>query len=207
MTRLEKMKTMTSTNHRETIHPVDPLFLERWSPRAYSGEPLPERDLMTVLEAAHWAPSASNNQPWRFVYGIKGTPAFDGLLSILNASNQRWARQAGALVFVISQSHTEATAEREARPIPTHSFDAGAAWMALALQAHLLGLHAHGMAGLDYDRARQELDVPEGYKVEMALTVGRAGRVEDLPEDLQPREKPSQRKPLAAVIGEGRFHA
>ena len=196
---------MTNTNGRSTPRPVDPLFLDRWSPRAYSGEPIDAYDLMTILDAAHWAPSASNNQPWRFVYGVKVTAAFDSLLSILVPGNQRLAKDAGALVFVISQTETEATAEHAARPIPTHSFDAGAAWMALALQAQLFGFHAHGMAGLDYDKARELLSVPEGFKVEMALALGKPGRVEDLPEDLQAREKPSHRKPLETLAFEGKL--
>lgn len=162
-------------------------------------------DLMTILDAAHWAPSASNNQPWRFIFGIRDTVEFDALLSILVEGNRRWAAQAGALVFMISQTHTEATAERPSKPIATHSFDAGAAWMSLALQADLLGYRAHGMAGLDYDRARDELAVPEGFKVEMVLALGKPGRTEDLPDDLQAREKPSQRKPLESLAFEGRF--
>lgn len=197
---------MTTANGRTTSRDIDSMFLERWSPRAYSGEAINPDDLMTILDAAHWAPSASNNQPWRFIYGIRGTPAFDALLSILDEGNRRWAGQAGALVFVVSQTRTEATAERPSRPVPTHSFDAGAAWMSLALQAHLLGYRAHGMAGLDYERARADLSVPEEFKVEMALTLGRPGRLEDLPDDLQAREKTSQRKPLELLAFEGRFN-
>lgn len=196
---------MTKTNQRESAHDIHPLFLERWSPRAYSGEPLSEEQLMTVLEAAHWSPSASNHQPWRFIYGIKGTAAFDKLLSFLVPGNQRWAANAGALVFVISQTQSGHAGDAERKPIPTHAFDAGAAWMSLALQSQLLGLHAHGMAGLDYPRATAELGLPEGFRLEMAAAIGAQGRLEDLPEDLQGREKPSGRKPLADVAFEGSF--
>lgn len=196
---------MTATNHRESNHNIDPLFLERWSPRAYSGAPLSHEQLLTILEAAHWAPSASNNQPWRFIYGIKGSKAFDGLLDLLVPGNQRWAKDAGALVFLVSQTETSSAGDAERKPVPTHSFDAGAAWMALALQAQLMGLHAHGMAGLDYSRAKQELGIPDGFKLEMAAAIGELGRTEDLPEDLQGREKPSGRKPLEQLSFEGRF--
>lgn len=196
---------MTSANGRDSEYPVHTLFLERWSPRAYSEDALDRSDLMTILDAARWAPSASNNQPWRFVYGIKGTPTFETLLSVLVPANQRWAVKAGALVVLISQKETIARADHPARPIPTHSFDAGAAWMAIALQAQLLGYHAHGMAGLDYDKARALLEVPDSFKVEMAVALGRPGRVEDLPEELQAREKPSQRKPLESLAFEGRL--
>ena len=196
---------MTETNHRASAHDINPIFLERWSPRAYSGEPLTREQLLTILDASHWAPSASNHQPWRFVYGIKGTPAFDTLLALLVPGNQRWAKNAGALIFVISQTQTGGTGDVERKPIPTHAFDAGAAWMSLALQAQFLGLHAHGMAGLDYPRATEELGLPDGFKVEMAAAIGAPGALEDLPEDLQGREKPSGRKALEDVAFEGAF--
>lgn len=82
---------MTDANQRQTDQPVDTLFLERWSPRAYDGKPMPAQDLLTVLDAARWAPSASNNQPWRFVYGIRGTEAFEKLAGLLVDGNRVWA--------------------------------------------------------------------------------------------------------------------
>lgn len=196
---------MTTTNHRESAQDINPIFLERWSPRAYSGEPLTKEQLLTILEAAHWAPSASNHQPWRFIYGIKGTEAFEKLLGLLVPGNQRWAKNAGALVFVISQTKSGSAGDAERKPIATHAFDAGAAWMSLALQAQFLGLHAHGMAGLDYPRATEELGLPDGFRVEMAAAIGAQGRLEDLPEDLQGREKPSSRKSLGELAFEGAF--
>lgn len=196
---------MTAANHRETPHNVDPIFLNRWSPRAYSGEPMNAEHLMTILDAAHWAPSASNHQPWRFVYGIKGTPSFDRLLSLLVPGNQRWAKDAGALLFILSKTHTGEPGDAERRTIGTHSFDAGSAWMSLALQAQMLGYHAHGMAGIDFGKVPEALNLPEDVKIEAAIAVGKMGKLEDLPEDLQPREKPSGRKPLESVAFDGQF--
>ncbi len=196
---------MTEANHRQTPEPVNPLFLERWSPRAYTGEPLARADLMTILDAARWAPSASNNQPWRFVYGIHGTEAFDRLAGLLVDGNRRWAEKAGALVFVVSVSKTGATGDAERRPIPTHSFDAGASWMALALQARMLGYFAHGMAGVKQDEIPAALNFTEDMKMEAAIAIGRMGDIDQLPDDLKGREVPSQRKPLAELAFEGLF--
>ncbi len=196
---------MTEANHRQTDKPVDTLFLERWSPRAYDGMPMPEADLMTVLDAARWAPSASNNQPWRFVYGIHGTEAFNRLANLLVDGNRRWAEKAGALVFVVSVNRTGAPGEETRRPIPTHSFDAGAAWMALALQARMLGYFAHGMAGVKQDEIPAALGFNEDMKMEAAIAIGRLGDPEALPEDLRSRETPSQRRPLSELAFEGRF--
>lgn len=196
---------MTDANNRHTDKPINPLFLERWSPRAYSGEPLPEADLMTIIDAARWAPSASNNQPWRFVYGIAGTPAFERLLHLLVDGNRRWAEKAGALVFVISVNKTGHPGDDIRRPIPTHSFDAGAAWMALALQSRMLGYFAHGMAGVKLDEIPAALNLTEDMKMEAAIAIGRMGDAGSLPDELKARETPSQRKALAELAFEGSF--
>ncbi|HEX7799769.1 MAG TPA: nitroreductase family protein, partial [Asticcacaulis sp.] len=83
---------------RHSDHPIQPQFLERWSPRAFSDRPVGEQELMTLFEAARWAPSASNLQPWRFIYGLKGEPEFATLLSLLIPFNEGWAKEAAALV-------------------------------------------------------------------------------------------------------------
>lgn len=196
---------MTDANHRHTNEPVDPLFLKRWSPRAYTGEALPQSDLMTILDAARWSPSASNNQPWRFVYGLAGTEAFERLCHLLVDGNRRWAEKAGALVFVISVNQTGKPGDENRRPIPTHSFDAGAAWMALALQARMLGYFAHGMAGVKQDEIPVALKLTPDMKMEAAIAIGRMGETASLPEDLRAREVPSQRKPLSELAFEGGF--
>ena len=88
---------MTTSNHRKSEYNVDPIFLDRWSPRAFDGSTMPKEDLLTILDAAHWAPSAFNYQPWRFVYALKGTPEFDKFLDILIEFNQGWAKNASAV--------------------------------------------------------------------------------------------------------------
>lgn len=196
------MNQIAPINPRAAEYEIDPLFLDRWSPRAFSGEPLTETELLTILEAGHWAPSAFNAQPWRFVYALKGTAAWDRLLGLLNEFNQAWAKSAGALVFIVSKTHAEAE-----KPIYSHSFDAGAAWGQLALQARLSGFYSHAMTGIHFDQAPVTLGLGEGYRVEAAVAIGRLGDKEQLPEGLRGRETPSPRRPLAEVAFNGRLEA
>ena len=194
------MNQITPIN-RTSEHDIDPLFLERWSPRAFDGQPLSEAEILRILEAAHWAPSAFNAQPWRFVYALKGTAEFDRLLDLLVEFNQSWAKDAGALVFIISKiEHGEGD---KAQPLYSHSFDAGAAWGLMSLQARLSGFYAHGMTGLKFDALNAALGVPEGYRVEAAAAIGRGADASTLPEGLRAREVPSTRKPLAEVAFKG----
>ena len=181
-------------------HDIDPLFLRRWSPRAMNGEAVGEADLMRLFEAARWAPSSGNSQPWRFVYARAGTPDFERIFGLLAEGNKAWCVRAGALIVALSK-----TVFDSGQPTRTHSFDTGAAWMSLALQASLLGLVAHGMAGFDYDRARVELGVPDEYAVEAMIAVGHPGRMEELPETLRLREFPSGRRPAGESVFEGMF--
>ncbi|TPE53851.1 nitroreductase family protein [Amaricoccus solimangrovi] len=192
---------------RTSEHDVDPLFLDRWSPRAYDGQPLTEAELLRILEAAHWAPSAYNFQPWRFVYALKGTPEFDKLLGLLVEFNQSWAKDAGALVFIVSKTHSLAPGAEKETELYSHSFDAGAAWGLLSLQARLSGFYAHGMTGLKFDALNEGLGVPEGYRVEAATAIGRIADPSVLPEGLRGGEVPSKRKPLAEVVFKGELTA
>ncbi|HET8538914.1 MAG TPA: nitroreductase family protein [Anaeromyxobacter sp.] len=186
-------------------HPVDPLFIERWSPRAFTGEELPEATLMSLFEAARWAPSAMNAQPWRFVYARRGTPAFERFLSVLAPANQAWASHASALIAVVSA--TTLTLPGRADPVASesHSFDAGAAWAQLALQAHLSGWSTHAMGGFDRERANEALAVPADHRLEVFVAVGRRGDVASLPEWARKREHPNDRKPVAELVREGTF--
>ncbi|ABR62045.1 nitroreductase [Sinorhizobium medicae] len=195
---------MTEINHRKADHPIHSIFLERWSPRAFTGEEIGEKDLLALFEAARWAPSASNLQPWRFVYARRGTGHFARLLSTLDEGNQRWAKNASALVIILSKTH-RTTSTGEVRPAYTHAFDTGAAWFALALQTQLSGWHAHAMAGVDREKAIQVLGVPEHYRVEAAVAIGRIADPSTLPDDLREREKPSQRRPFSEFVFEGHF--
>lgn len=195
---------MTDANGRHSPHDIDPLFLRRWSPRAFTGEAMSDEDLKTILEAAHWAPSASNYQPWRFIYGHRGTEAFARLLGLLDEGNQAWAKDVSVLVFVVSDM-LRRRPDGVARPSRSHSFDAGAAWAMMALQSTISGYLAHGMGGVDFERAQKELDVPADYKIEAAIGIGKLADLSTLPEHLREREVPNTRKPLASLAFEGRF--
>lgn len=187
--------------HRQAGHPIDDLFLRRWSPRALSGEEISETELLSLFEAARWAPSSYNGQPWRFLYARRGTPAWQKFFDLMVEFNQGWAVKAAALVVVVSRE----TFEHNGKPARTHSFDAGAAWMSLALQATLKGLVAHGMQGFDYDRAKEVLGVPDSYQVEAMVAVGRPGERDDLPEKMRETEQPNSRKSVSEIAFEGGF--
>ena len=189
---------------RQPDHPIDPLFLERWSPRAFDGSDIPDADLMTLFEAARWAPSAFNSQPWRFLYAKKGDPNWERFLGLLIPWNQGWAHSASVLIYFLSDSLME-TKPGVLTESHSHSFDTGAAWASLALQATRLGYHAHGMSGVDFERARSELHVPDRFRIEAAAVVGRIGDPAALDEKLRAREKPSGRKPISDLAFTGSF--
>jgi nitroreductase len=186
---------------RKAEYEIDELFLDRWSPRAMSGEPVTKEELLTLFEAARWAPSSFNNQPWRILYARRDTEHWHVFLGLLVEGNRSWAKDAAALLLFVSKE----TFDHNSKPYPTHSFDTGAAWENLALQATLGGLVTHGMQGFDYERARTELNIPEGFRVEAMVAVGRPGDPASLPENVRAREKPSDRKPLSEITCEGPF--
>jgi nitroreductase len=186
---------------RTAEHPVDELFLNRWSPRAMTGEPLEREELMALFEAARWAPSSYNNQPWRILYASRDSKHWTTFFGLMVESNQSWAKDAGALVVFISRTHFDFNG----KPSVTHSFDTGAAWENLALQGWLKGLVVHGMQGFDYERARTELNIPEGFQVEAMAAIGKPADPSTLSAKLQAKEIPSDRRKLEKTICEGPF--
>lgn len=182
---------------------IVPLLIERWSPRAFDGTALPKDDLDVILEAAGLAPSAMNYQPWRFLYALRGDANWDLFLSLLVPANASWATNAGALLFVVSD--TQLRRHDSASFNHSHSFDAGAAWVQLALQATAMGYHAHGMGGIDHARIREELAIPEDFRIEAGIAIGRRAPADTLPEALRAREVPSARKPITAIAAPGGF--
>jgi nitroreductase len=188
-------------DHRTADHPIDALFLDRWSPRAMSGEPLSHDELMSLFEAARWAPSAGNTQPWRILYAHRDSEQWPVFFGLLVERNQAWCRNAAVLLVFISRTLNE----QNGRPLKTHSYDTGAAWENLALQSILRGLVVHGMAGFDYARARTELAIPDEFKVEAMAAIGKPGPIDVLPPDFQSRETPSSRRPLDELVFNGPF--
>ena len=195
------LNTSEIMKYRKPEYDVDPLFPRRWSPRAMSGEDISEEELMTLFEAARWAPSSNNNQSWRFLYARRNTPNWATFFDLLSTRNQIWAKNAAVLIVIVSKN----TFDLNGKPSRTHSFDTGAAWENLALQGSIKGLVVHGMQGFDYDKAREMLNIPEEYTVEAMAAVGKPGNREDLPEDIREREYPSDRKKVREFAFEGSF--
>lgn len=184
---------------------VLPLIHQRWSPRAFDASPVNEDDLRVMFEAAGWAPSAFNLQPWTFLFAVRGDANWERFLSILIPFNASWVKEAGALVFLLSRT-TQGSGD-EVKPSHSHSFDAGAAWAMLSLQALNMGYHTHAMVGIDFDAAKRELAVPDDHKIEAAIAIGRKGNPATLPEALQAREAPSGRKPVSEIAFAGSYPA
>src|SRR6476620_4182616 len=192
---------ITGSEKRKADHPIANIFLDRWSPRAMTGESIAEDELLTLFEAARWAPSSYNYQPWRFLYARRDGEHWQTFFDLMVEFNQSWAKHAAALVVFISRTHFDFSGE----PAPTHSFDTGAAWENLALQGWLNGFVVHGMQGFDYERARTALNIPEGFKVEAMCAIGKPADPRTLSEDLRAKEAPSDRRQLEKTICEGPF--
>ena len=189
------------SDKRKADHPIDNLFLERWSPRSMTGQPITHEELLVLFEAARWAPSSFNNQPWRIPYAHRETDQWPKFFGLLVEGNQLWAKNAAALLVFISKT----TFDYNGKPSITHIFDTGAAWENLALQGWLKGFVVHGMQGFDYERARTELNIPEEFRVEAMVAIGYPVAAEELPEKLAKVETPSDRRKLDQTICEGPF--
>lgn len=188
-------------NPRTPSTEVDAVFTDRWSPRSFDPKPLDREDIASLFEAARWAPSCYNEQPWHFVYAV--TPEDRARFAeALVEKNRQWARRAPLLLFVLSRRHFA----RNGKENRHFLFDAGAAWMALALQARRRGFYAHGMAGFDRDKAFEVTrSAKADYEIIAAVAVGRRGDPADLPADLAEAEAPNGRKTPQEVASEGRL--
>ncbi len=186
---------------RQAKYPIAPLILHRWSPRAMSGESLSDEELLPLFEAARWAPSSFNAQPWRFLYAKRETAHWKEFFNFLGEFNQAWCKNAAVLVVVIARKNFE----HNGQPSVTHQYDAGAAWENLALEGFRRGLVVHGMEGFDYQKAGKELKIPSDYTILAMAAIGKPAKKETLSPDLAKREVPSDRKPLREIIMEGRF--
>jgi nitroreductase len=186
---------------RKPDAPTGRVFLERWSPRAFSSKPVEAETLASLFEAARWAPSCYNEQPWLFLYASK-EPELSRFKEILVEFNQSWNAPVPVLTFLVARK----AFRRNDKPNAWAEFDCGAAWMSLALQAHSMGLATHARAGFDADKAYEVLGVPrETHTVVCAISIGYPGQREDLPEKMREREEPSGRDSLAEIAVEGSF--
>ncbi len=185
----------------ETQYQIEQLLKQRWSPLAFSEQNVEPEQLGSLLEAARWAASSYNEQPWSFILATKENPAeFERLLSCLAEGNQVWAKNAPVLMISVARLHFEKNGKEN-----RHAFhDVGQAVSNLAVQATALGLYVHQMAGFDVPKARELYGIPEGYEAVTAIALGYGAEVETLPENLQQRElAPRVRKPLASFTFTG----
>jgi nitroreductase len=182
----------------DTSVPVHDLIRKRWSPRSFADRPVSDTDLKSLLEAARWASSSNNEQPWIFFVARKSDAAeFEKLFDLLLPGNQVWASKAPLLMIMAARK----TMTRNGAPNHYALHDAGQAFAQLALQAVALGLHVRGMAGFDRERAVVDLNIPEEYCLGAAIAVGYAASPDQLPEKYREMElSKRQRKPLAQFV-------
>lgn len=196
---MNKQLTSEVANQRHTEYEVDPLFLNRWSPRSYLSKEVADDELFALFEAARWAPSAYNLQPWRYVIA-RTKEDREKFYPFINPANRVWCEKAPVLAVVLSKK-----TNNDGQPNRAHAFDAGASWGYLALEATRRGLSVHAMGGFNADMAREVLQVPDDYDLHVVLAIGYRGEVGALPAELQEREKPSARRPLEQSLYEGGF--
>jgi nitroreductase len=177
---------------------IHDLFRQRWSPRAFSPRDVSNEDLRSMVEAARWAASSYNEQPWRFFVARKSDPGggYNRFLSVLVPANQAWASSAPVLIIMTAKKNFTHTGADNYYAL----HDAGQALAHLMLQATALGLHAHAMAGFDHEKARKEIGIPDDYAIGAAVALGYVGNPDQLPEQLRKAEiAKRQRKPLREI--------
>jgi nitroreductase len=188
---------VNKSKHAPTVEGLLPLFLERWSPRSFAAREVSQADLKRVFEAARWAPSSGNAQPWRFIIGIQGTETHARLVSTLAGFNKEWAPKAPVLIL----GTTNAVNARGAANAYA-MYDLGAAAVSITLAAEALGLATHQMGGFDHDGARKEFGIPESYALGSVMALGYQDEPAALANDeLISREiGPRTRKPLNEIV-------
>ena len=175
---------------------ADKVFIERWSPRSFVPNTIPELDLKKIIDAARWSPSTMNEQPWLFFTASRETSKFQEFVKCLNEGNQVWANQSSLIGFIIARKFFK----NKPRENSLADFDCGAAWMALTIQARLLGYYTHGMGGIDRVKIEEllNLDVKK-QKVMMGFALGKRADASALPEELRKKEIPSSREELRDI--------
>jgi nitroreductase len=186
-----------------TAHPIHTLINHRWSPRAFADKPVPVDVLRSLFEAARWAPSSSNEQPWAFLVTTRDDgEAHARMVSTLVEFNQNWAKHAPLLAIAVS----ELNFERTGKPNRNAFYDTGAAVANLTTEATSRGLFVHQMAGFDPHKAIEVFGIPSGWEPIAAFVIGYPGEAESLPEPLRERElAPRHRKPLESFVMTGHW--
>ncbi|MBE0646530.1 MAG: nitroreductase family protein [Bacteroidales bacterium] len=183
-------------------YPINELSRERWSPRAFADKPVETRHAASLLEAARWSPSAINEQPWRFILGIKGDSSWEKLFDTLIGWNKQWADRAPLLLMVVGKENYSSNG----KPNNFHAYDCGQAMAHITLEATNLGLFTHQMGGFSVEKATELFQIPDGYKPLAVMAIGHYGDPDTLPEEMKERELASrERKELKELIFSGKF--
>src|ERR1700722_10189816 len=176
---------------------VLPIILERWSPRAFADREVSPADLKVIFEAARWAPSSYNEQPWRFLVGHRNSETYQKIFDALVPFNQAWVKTAPVLILSVAKK----TFTQKGSPNAYGLHDTGAATAYLTLQATADGLHSHSMAGFDHEQVRASFGIPSDYEIGAVTAIGYFGDPASLPERMQKSEvAPRQRKPLDEFV-------
>lgn len=197
---IERESATMVTNNRQADYEIDPIYLERWSPRGFSEKEVDEETLFSLFEAARWAPSAGNLQPWRFIIA-RTKEDREKFYQFIADANVEWCRKAPVLVAIVSKK----IRNEKGAPNATHAFDTGAAWGFLALEAVRKGLITHGMGGIDREKAKEVLNIPKEFDVQAIIAIGYFDPDAELSEDNRKREVPSNRQPVKEFVYEGSF--
>lgn len=189
---------MRHTKHAKPDHQIHELIASRWSPYVFDKRPVVEAELRSLFEAARWAASAYNEQPWHFIVATKDNPdAFDLLVSCLVEPNQMWAKQAPVLALGIVCTEFK----RNSKPNPVAIHDLGLAAATLTLEATARGISVHQMSGILPDTAKQTYGIPDGYMAVTAIAIGYAGDVDKAPEQLANNDRnPRGRRPQEEFV-------
>ena len=182
---------MLITN-RTPNHPIEPILLNRYSSYDFADKQITEPELLTILEAARWAPSSYNNQLWHFAYATKNDPHWSEFLALLLEANQKWAKDTSALIATFSRTHNTHNGNAH----QTHALEAGMALQNLMIQAASLGYSAHSMGGFDQGKASNYFNIPDKWQLHCFTAIG--APVDPSKEDI------STRKPLAEISTSGK---
>ncbi len=184
---------LESIKYAPAVPGVEPVILHRWSPRAFSDRAISGEELKTLFEAARWAASSFNEQPWRFIVGRKGDETYQKIFDSLVEFNQGWAISAPVLMLSVGSR----TFAHNGSPNHHALHDTGAATAYLALQATAQGMHTHSMGGFDREKVRAALAIPDAYEIGAVTAIGYLGDVNALPDPIRALETaPRKRKPL-----------
>ena len=200
---MSQTETKPKDRRAPTTYLIHELMSQRWSPRAFSMRPVEEEKLQRIFEAARWAASSANVQPWRFLIARHGEPSFNKLHSCLADGNKPWTEQVPVLLLSLTDTMFPAKGDKPARENPTAKHDLGLAFANLSLQATELGLHVHPMGGFDKEKVKEVFGIPSPYEPVTVTALGYLADSSTLAESLREREEaPRIRKPLKEIVFE-----